>query len=132
MVLPPFPRCVDFDYGSGRGRRTERGGGSPPPDSDPFSDAEFGKNLPVSQAANVRCGLTGMVRPGEHRDLPEIADSSSTNQSAFIRAHNETLFVAMRVCNPDRSSARIHGFPEIAATSLRPGNLSENFAPPFP
>jgi hypothetical protein len=31
-------------------------------------------------------------------------------QSAFIRAHNETLsIVAMRVNNPDGSSARIDG-----------------------
>jgi hypothetical protein len=36
--------------------------------------------------------------------------SRSSSAQLFIRVHNETLsVVAMCVCNPDRSPARIHG-----------------------
>jgi hypothetical protein len=36
-----------------------------------------------------------------------IAPSSSRTQSAFVAAHNETLSVAMRVHNPNRSPVKI-------------------------
>jgi hypothetical protein len=40
----------------------------------------------------------------------QIADSSSIKAvSFFIGAHNETLSVAMCVCNPDRSRVGING-----------------------
>src|SRR5262249_25897513 len=32
------------------------------------------KISPAGQAGNIRCGLTGTIRQGEHRDIPEIAD----------------------------------------------------------
>src|SRR6476661_8833316 len=37
-----------YNRGSGRGEATWRGG-HPPPDSDPFSDVDFGKNPPAWQ-----------------------------------------------------------------------------------
>jgi hypothetical protein len=38
-----------------------------------------------------------------------IAICSSTNAVTFIRTHDETLSVAMRVSNPDRSPLTING-----------------------
>ena len=81
---------------TGREEAKNLAGKDPPPDSDPFSDPEFGKNLPVSQAANVRCSLRGMVRPGEHRDLPEVADSSSRNAGNFSSACATKRFPSRR------------------------------------
>jgi hypothetical protein len=52
---------------------------------------------------------TNVLQPTAGR--ARIADSSSTNASqVFIGPHNEPLSViAVRVCNKDRSPARIHG-----------------------
>src|SRR5882672_1465808 len=49
MVLPSsFPAAWILGLRVRKGRRTQRGK-SPPPDSDPFSDVEFGKNLQAWQ-----------------------------------------------------------------------------------
>jgi hypothetical protein len=59
--------CCGFSYRSpaelilwncGSGRGKEPAGESPPPDSDPFSDAEFEKISPRSQERNVRLETT--------------------------------------------------------------------------
>jgi hypothetical protein len=48
---------------------------------------------------------------GTQEDHPNVAvaDSSSRKAVSFSSAHDETLpVVAVRVCNKDRSPARIH------------------------
>jgi hypothetical protein len=66
-------------------------GKSPPPDSDPFSDAEFGKISSGCQASS--------------RQLANRRFQFHKCSQLFIRTHNETLsIVAVRVCN--RSVAR--------------------------
>jgi hypothetical protein len=63
---------------------------------DQLSDADFGKNLanPSNQFAAT----------ANHRF------EFQKRSELFIRAHNERLsVVAMRVCNPDCSTARSHG-----------------------
>jgi hypothetical protein len=71
-------------------------GKSPPPDSDPFGDAEFAKNLAnVSRqfAATSSCRFQLQKR-----------------SQLFIRTRNEPLSVVpMRISNPDRSPVRIDG-----------------------
>jgi hypothetical protein len=70
-------------------------GESPPPDSGPFEDAEFGENyanLSSQFAASVDCLFKFHQR-----------------SQLFIRVHNETLSVAaMCVRNPDRSPVEIN------------------------
>jgi hypothetical protein len=76
-------------------RRTERGNALRLI-QDQLSDADFGKNL-----ANPSNQFTATAN---HRF------EFQKRRQLFIRAHNETLsVVAMRVCNPDCSTARIHG-----------------------
>src|SRR5258708_643233 len=95
MVLPSFPRAVRF-WIAGPEEAKNLAGKSPPPDSDPFSDAEFGKNL---------AGLSSKLAATSNRRF-EFEKGSQL----FIRMHNETLSVAsMRVSNPDCSRLRIKG-----------------------
>jgi len=82
-----FPRRGDSAI-AGLEEAKNPAGKSPPPDSDPFNDAEFG---------------------GKSRRLSSKLASANTrfefqkSRQLFIRSHNETLsIVAMRVCNPDR------------------------------
>jgi hypothetical protein len=69
-------------------------GESPPPDSDPFEDAEFGENyanLSRQFAASADC----LFKFHQRSEL-------------LIRTHNEPLIVvAMRVHNPDCSPFKI-------------------------
>src|SRR5215472_4072822 len=87
MVLPFFPPLRLF-WNRGSGRDEEPSGENPPPDSDPFSDAEFEKIL---------SGCQNNSRPaGNHRI------QFDKRSQLFIRSHNEPLSVAaMRVSNPD-------------------------------
>jgi hypothetical protein len=94
MVLVSFPRCVDsLELRVGRGE--EPSGKNSPPDSDPFSDAEFGKNL-----ASVS---------NQFAASPNHGFQFYKRSQLFIRMHNETLSVAaMCVSNPDRSPFEIN------------------------
>ena len=74
-------------------QRTERGEGSPPPDSNPFSNGEFAKNL-------VRASKTIRRKRESPIPLPKTA-------STFHRHVRQTLSVAMRVHNPDRSPVKM-------------------------
>jgi hypothetical protein len=66
-----FPRCVDsVGCGSAKGEEPEREM-SPPPDSDPFSDAEFEKIWGVCQ---------------NNSPQSQIADSSPRNAVSFSSA----------------------------------------------
>ena len=93
-----FPRCVDSAI-AGPEEAKNLAGKSPPPDSDPFSDAEFGKNR-----ANCQTQFAASAnRRFQFQKRGQL----------FIRAHNETLsVVAMRVCNPDRSPASMIPLPK--------------------
>jgi hypothetical protein len=71
-------------------------GESPPPDSDPFSDTEFGKNL-ASLSSGFVAGPSCRLKLDKRSQL-------------FIPTRNETLSVAaMCVSNPDRSPLRNQG-----------------------
>ena len=94
MVLPFFPGCVDCVVCGSRGGE-EPSGEDPPPDSNPFSDAQFGKNL-----ASLSSQFAGSVN---HRFKLQ------KRGQLFIRTHNETLSIAaMCVHNPDRSPVGIN------------------------
>ena len=81
----------------------------------PDSDAQsLGELSSVRQAENVRCGLTGMTRHGEHRDIPEIADSNSTNAVSFSSARTNEPFGSSKA-NLSRSRVELFG----AASSPR-------------
>jgi hypothetical protein len=91
-----FPRCIAFcDGGSGRG---EEPGGEirPPPDSDPFNDGEFGRNL-----ANLSNQFAASAnRPFQFQKRSQL----------FVRTHNKAPSVAtVRVSNPNRSPLGING-----------------------
>jgi hypothetical protein len=76
-----------------RKRRRTSGGKCPPPDSDPFNDAEFGKNL---------AGLSNQFAASSNRRFEFYKRSP-----LFIRPHNEPLsVVAMCVRNKDRRGFR--------------------------
>jgi hypothetical protein len=71
-------------------------GKRPPPDSNPFSDAEFGKNL---------ANLSNQFAASANRRF-----QIDKRRQCLIRGHNITLSVAaMRVNNPDCSPLRIKG-----------------------
>jgi hypothetical protein len=96
MVFPFFfpAELILCNCGSGRGEEPERGK-SPPPDSDPFSQRDFAKNL---------TGLSSTISASAHRQF-----EFHKRRQFFIRTHNETLTVAvMRVDNPDRSPVGIN------------------------
>jgi hypothetical protein len=91
MVLPSFlfpAKLILLGCGSGGGENLS-GEESSPPDSNPFSDAEFGKNAAkLSSQFDRKC--RSRLRVPETRQL-------------FIRPHDESLcVVAVRVNNPDR------------------------------
>jgi len=57
MVLPFSPRTLDFRT-AGPQETKNLAGKSPPPDSDPFNDAEFGNNLQAWQDKLLSANLT--------------------------------------------------------------------------
>jgi hypothetical protein len=75
-------------------RRTQRGK-CPPPDSDPCSDAELGKNL---SSASSQFGAS-----------PNCRFQFRKRSQLLVDTHHETLSVTMRVNNPDFSSVAING-----------------------
>jgi hypothetical protein len=87
-------------------------GTSPPPDSDPFSYVEFGKDL-VRLSSQFAASADSRFEFQKHGQL-------------FIRTRNDTLaIVAMRVNNPERFPVAIHfrhtaptpsGFAQIACS----------------
>src|SRR4029450_9292958 len=95
--------------GSGRGE--EPSGENPRPDSDPFSDAEFGKNL-VDPSRQIAASANRRFKFDKGRQL-------------LISLDNATLSIAaVCVCNPDRSPVGINrcnaaptpsGFAEIVS-----------------
>jgi hypothetical protein len=77
------------------GRRKNRAGKTPPPDSDPFSDVEFGGNL---------SSLSRLFAASADRRF-----QFQKSRQLFIGMHNETLpVVAVCVSNPDRSPVGIN------------------------
>jgi hypothetical protein len=69
-------------------QRTERGEGSPPPDSNPFSNGEFAKNL-------LRSSRQFAASANRRFHFPK-------RRQLFIGVHNKTLSVIpMRIGNPD-------------------------------
>jgi hypothetical protein len=87
------PRPVDSAIAGPEGAKN-LAGKSPPPDSNPFNDGLALKKSRLLVKQN-RCKRRSPIRVPQRGQL-------------FIGAHNETLsVVAMRVCNPDRSSLRI-------------------------
>jgi hypothetical protein len=89
-----FLANVDFAI-AGLERGEEPAGKCPPPDSDPFNDAEFGKNPTARQAKSP--------------PPPSRRFEFHKRSQLFIRTHNETLSVAaMCVCNKDRSPVGIN------------------------
>jgi hypothetical protein len=79
-----------------RKRRRTSGGKCPPPDSDPFNDAEFGQNLASSSS--------------QFAATPNRRFEFDKSGQLFIRTHNEPLSViAMCVHDPDCSSLKIDG-----------------------
>jgi hypothetical protein len=93
MVLPVSPRSVTLVVGAGPEETKNLAGGIPPPDSDPFSDAEFEKILPACQA-QPRYQRESQLR------VPEA-------QSAFHRRAQPNAF-RHRVCNPGCSPVGIN------------------------
>src|SRR2546430_1153666 len=92
-----FSRWVDHaTAGLKRGKKTPREGFlCPTPDSDSFSDAQFGKNL----------GALSRQFPA----IPNRRFEFHKRSQLFIGSHNETLAVAaMRVSDKDCSPARIY------------------------
>jgi hypothetical protein len=91
-----FPECVNFIAGLEGAKKPSPGYKCPPPDSDPFSDVEFGKHLArlssqFAASANLQF---------EFHKRSEL----------FIGTHDETLsIIAIRVSNPDCSPVTIHG-----------------------
>jgi hypothetical protein len=84
-----FPAAlISWIAGSDRGEKPS--GKSPPPNSNPFSDGEFGKNLSCSSStvgASANCPFQFLKR-----------------RQLFIGVHNETLSViAVSIDIPDRS-----------------------------
>jgi hypothetical protein len=77
MVVPLFFPAELIELVAGPDRQRTTAGKSPPPDSDPLATPSLAKISPARQAGNVRCGLTGIIRHGEHRDITEIPDSSA-------------------------------------------------------
>ena len=60
-----------------------------------------------SQTQRLR-GLTGdILRDQIHRELVYRAFQFHERRQHFVRTHDETLFVAMRVRNPDRSPFQV-------------------------
>jgi hypothetical protein len=69
-------------------------GKSPPPDSDPFSDAELGKNLAFSSSTiAATANRFQFEKRSQH----------------FVRTHNETLFVAMQRLGQSARAFGING-----------------------
>jgi hypothetical protein len=93
MVLPFFsPLDWFLELRVRKRRRTS--GECPPPVSDPFSDAESGKNL-------VRLSRQFVASANRRFEFNE-------RSQFFNRTHNETLsLAAMRVSNPDCSAFTI-------------------------
>ena len=90
--LSCFPaHCFD-GYGSARGKEHCRGN-CPPPDSNPFSEAEFGKNLVNRQAQSLRARRTTAF--------------NSKNAVNFLSACTMNRFPSRCVDNPDGSSLRV-------------------------
>src|SRR6478736_5909348 len=82
MFLPSFsPRSVRFVESRVRKRRITWRGERPPPDSNPFSDAEFGKNSPTRQAQSPQA---------------RTARSSSKNAVSFSFARTTKRFPSPR------------------------------------
>ena len=94
MVVPFFVPAELMCEIAGPEETKNQRGRSPPPDSDPFSDAKFGKISHTRQEENVRCGLTGMARSGEHPGL-QIADSSSRNAVSFSDTPDHAIGYAL-------------------------------------
>jgi len=96
MVLPFFfPATLILRFAGSEGAKN-LAGQMPPPDSNPFSDAESGKISLGCQAAKTA--------------TPNRRFQFHKRSQDFIGTHNETLsVVAMCVCNPDRSPLTIHG-----------------------
>ena len=99
------PLIVSGGCGSGRDEEPS-GGRCPPPDSDPFSDAEFGKNPPACQ---------------DNSPQARIADSSSRNAVNFSSARTTKRFPssrcasAIQIVRPLESSAS----PASGSTQVR-------------
>jgi hypothetical protein len=92
-----FPAlCTLLGCGSGRDEEPSGEGGSPPPDSDPFSDVEFAENY-ANLSSGKNATANGRFQFEKRRQL-------------CICTHNETLsVVAMYVNNPNRSPVGIQG-----------------------
>jgi hypothetical protein len=89
-------------------------GGSSPPDSDPFSDAEFEKISSVRQANS----------PATKRRF-----QFNKRGQLFIGSHNETLSVsAMRISNPDCSPFAV----QSCDTAPTPTGFAEIIRDNFP
>src|SRR5215469_743277 len=61
-----FPRCVNSVVAGPEGAKNLSGERCPPPDSDPFSNAEFGKNLANKSsqfASALNCRHTTQLQP---------------------------------------------------------------------
>jgi hypothetical protein len=87
MVLPFCFPLTYFAEARVRKRTKNPAGKSPPPDSDPFSEVEFEKNLAACQ---------------NNLPLSQITDSSSINALSFSSARTTLSIVAVGVGNPDR------------------------------
>jgi hypothetical protein len=86
MVLPFFCRAGLIPGLRGLEEAKNRAGKCPPPDSDPFSDAEFAKNL-------VRLSIQKAATTNSRFEFKK-------SSQLFIRTHNETFSVrAMCVFN---------------------------------
>ena len=107
-------------------------GNSPPPDSDPFSDAEFSENLTCWSIGpwSIRHRPTRLRLSA--RTIPSMNLTVNANRQfkfhersqLFIRPHNETLSVAViRVSNPRFSAAR-RGLYFLARDDLSNGGVT--------
>jgi hypothetical protein len=91
-----FPRCNTSRIAGPEGAKNLAGQKCPPPDSNPFSGVEFGKNL-----ARLSRQFAASVDRGFEFHKSGLL---------FIGAHNETVpIIAVRVSNPDRSPFGIDG-----------------------
>jgi hypothetical protein len=97
MVLPSFsfPAALTQLVAGPDEAKNHSGKKCPPPGSDPFNDAEFGKISPARQEK------TAVV--------PNRRFKVQKRSQLFIRVHNETLpVVAVCVSNEDRSPVGIN------------------------
>ena len=103
-----FPRWVFVVVAGPEETKNFSGGKCPPPDSDPFSEAESGKILADCQSKNVR---------------PRIADSSSTKTVSLSSARTTNRFPsprcasAIQIVRPLESTAETQ--PQLQAALLR-------------